>query len=81
MSMSSFPKPEKGVPRFELFFWSGEHWEWDSSVTTMKEARGTMREYARAKWWARAPFYIFDRRTGSVVATNEKQLEEKNVEA
>jgi len=77
--MPSFPKPEKGVPRYELRTWTGygwvTSWGWTRSRMTIQERWAWMESDYYARSFAGRPAYIYDRKTGEVIATNQEQLE------
>lgn len=79
---SSFPKPEKGVPRYEMRIWYFESLldhpdgprEWIDWEGFSRKARAR-RVLAQ---WDRTPAYIYDRKTGEVIATNQEALEARD---
>jgi len=72
-----FPTPEKGVPRYEVRFAEAEPYDGSTLFTRKRDAERMLREEAR--YWS-DPAYIYDRRTGKVIATNEAALRRKGGE-
>jgi len=71
-----FPKPEKGVDRYEVYYQAAEssYWAFDDGFRTLKAARAQLKMYADGTAGGSWPAYIYDRRTGKVSETNEEVL-------
>jgi len=73
--MRKFQKPEKGVARYEVWTMSpvphSDDWAYrrNHSEATLEKAMGWMRGGRM-----RTEAYVYDRRTGKVIATNEEDL-------
>jgi len=81
MSVPKFPKPEKGVERYEVLVWVGTDagrplpsgaYFMDSPTGSKREAIRRVRHFSVGL--DKRPAYAFDRRTGKVIATNEGEL-------
>ena len=76
-----FPKPEKGMARYEV--WEGHctrhtYWYLATSCRSKASARQEMMKWSTAEGMAA---YIYDRRTGTVIETNEEALKKAEVDA
>ena len=70
-----FPPPERGVNRYECFAWAAEGgagWECHSADSSLKLVR---RDLYNMTLLGR-PAYIFRRKRGKVIETNEEALRE-----
>tara|TARA_R110000737_G_scaffold300433_1_gene307347 strand:+ start:1678 stop:1926 length:249 start_codon:yes stop_codon:yes gene_type:complete len=79
----NYPKPELNVGRYEVWVWETWHQMYGGkekwarmhhTYTRKKEAL----EYVRLTYLSTPPTYVFDRRTGKIVATNEDSLKKLN---
>ncbi|MDP6370013.1 MAG: hypothetical protein QF615_10410 [Planctomycetota bacterium] len=72
----TFPLPERGVARYECIAWAddegGEGWECHSADSSLKLVR---RDLYNMTLLGR-PAYIFTRKRGKIIETNEEALRE-----